>query len=113
KSWLLSAATRVIRSSAAVSRVSGSESAMRPCYPPPGSSSQTATASQSRPGLVDGMSCVPRERHSDNLVDQATRQVAELEHATFADLRVDIHDHSVEEVARMVRAKAGNWPGLT
>lgn len=47
-----------------------------------------------------------------HLVDQAIRQVAELEHATFADLRVDTDDRSVEEVARMVRAKAGNWPGL-
>jgi hypothetical protein len=62
---------------------------------------------------VDEMSCVPRERHDANLVDGAIRQVAELEHATFADLIVDTHDHSVEEVARMVRAKAGNWPGLT
>jgi hypothetical protein len=50
---------------------------------------------------------------SPHLVDQAIRQVGELEHATFADLRVDTDDHSVEEVARMVRAKAGNWPSLT
>jgi hypothetical protein len=46
-------------------------------------------------------------------VDEAVREVAELEHAKFADLRVDTDDHSVKEVARMVRAKAGNWPGLT
>jgi len=46
-------------------------------------------------------------------VDEAVREVAELEHANFADLRVDTDDHSVKEVARMVRAKAGNWPGLT
>jgi hypothetical protein len=50
---------------------------------------------------------------SPHLVDQAIRQVAELEHATFTDLRVDTDDHSVEQVARMVRAKAGDWPGLT
>ena len=47
------------------------------------------------------------------LVDDAIREVAELERTKFADLRVDIGDHSVKEVARMVRAQAGNWPGLT
>lgn len=48
-----------------------------------------------------------------HLVDDAIREVAELEHVKFADLRVDIGDHSIKEVARMVRAQAGNWPGLT
>lgn len=48
-----------------------------------------------------------------HLVDDATREVAELDHAKFADIRVDTIDHSVEEVAQMVRAQAGNWPGLT
>lgn len=46
-------------------------------------------------------------------VDEAIHEVAELEHTKFADLRVDTDDHSVKEVARMVRAKAGNWPDLT
>jgi hypothetical protein len=50
---------------------------------------------------------------SPHLVDEAIREVAELEHAKFADLRVDTDDHSVKEVAGMVRAQAGNWPGLT
>jgi hypothetical protein len=48
-----------------------------------------------------------------HLVDDAIREVAELEHVKFADIRVDTVDHSIEEVARMVRAQAGNWPGLT
>jgi broad-specificity NMP kinase len=46
-------------------------------------------------------------------VDEAVREVAELEHTQFADLRVDTDDHSVKEVARMVGAQAENWPGLT
>lgn len=53
-----------------------------------------------------------RRGWSPHLVDEAVREVAELEHATFADLRVDTNAHSVEEVARMVRAQGGNWPGL-
>jgi len=48
-----------------------------------------------------------------HLVDDAIREVAELEHTKFADLRVDTDDYSVKEVARMVRAQADNWPGLT
>lgn len=48
-----------------------------------------------------------------HLVDDAIREVAELEHAKFADIRVDTVDHSIEEIARMVRTQAGNWPGLT
>jgi chloramphenicol 3-O-phosphotransferase len=39
-------------------------------------------------------------------VGEAAREVAELEHATFADLRVDTGDLCVEEVARMVRVQA-------
>jgi broad-specificity NMP kinase len=46
-------------------------------------------------------------------VDEALREAAELEHTKFADLRVDTDNHSVKEVARMIRAQAGNWPGLT
>jgi hypothetical protein len=57
------------------------------------------------------MSCVRRERHYDNLVDQAIRQVAELEHATFADLRVDIHDHSVEDDLGRVVSEFFNGAG--
>jgi hypothetical protein len=48
-----------------------------------------------------------------HLVDDASREVAELEHTKFADLRVDTDDYSVKEVARMVRVQADNWPGLT
>ena len=54
-----------------------------------------------------------RRGWSPHLVDDAVREVAELEHVTFADLRVDTDDHPVEEVARLVRAQAGSWPGLT
>jgi hypothetical protein len=46
-------------------------------------------------------------------VDEAIREVADLERAKFANLLVDTDDHSVKEVARMVRAQADNWPGLT
>ena len=49
---------------------------------------------------------------SPHLVDEAIREVAELERAKFADLRVDTSDRSVNEVARMVRDQADNWPGL-
>jgi hypothetical protein len=45
-------------------------------------------------------------------VDEAMNQVAELDNTDFADLCVDIGNHSVEEVARMVRSQAGDWPGL-
>jgi adenylylsulfate kinase-like enzyme len=45
-------------------------------------------------------------------VDEAVREVAELEHSTFTDLRVDTGDLAVEEAARMVRVRAGDWPGL-
>jgi hypothetical protein len=48
-----------------------------------------------------------------SLVDEAIREAAQLKHAKFADLRVDTDDHSVKEVAEMVRSQAGNWPGLT
>jgi adenylylsulfate kinase-like enzyme len=48
-----------------------------------------------------------------HMADEAVSEVTELEHAKFPDLRVDTDDHSVQEVARMVRAQAGNWPGLT
>jgi hypothetical protein len=50
---------------------------------------------------------------SPHLVDEAIREAAQLKHAKFADRRVDTDDHSVKEVAEMVRAKAGNWPGLS
>jgi hypothetical protein len=46
-------------------------------------------------------------------VDEAIREVAELKWAKFADLQVDTNDQSAEEVARMVRDQAGNWPSLT
>jgi len=46
-------------------------------------------------------------------VNEAIREVAELERTKFAELRVDTDDHSVKEVARMVRAQAGSWPALT
>jgi hypothetical protein len=46
-------------------------------------------------------------------VDEAIREVTKLERSEFADLRVDTDDHSVKDVARIVRAEAGNWPGLT
>ena len=48
-----------------------------------------------------------------HMVDEAMGEVTELEHAKFADLRVDTDDHSVQEVAQIVRVQAGNWPGLT
>lgn len=46
-----------------------------------------------------------------HLVDDAIHEVAELEQAKFADIRVDTVDHSVKEIAQIVRAQAGNWPG--
>jgi broad-specificity NMP kinase len=48
-----------------------------------------------------------------HLVDDAIREVAELEHAKFTDIRVDTVNHSIKEIARMVRAQAGDWPGLS
>jgi len=54
-----------------------------------------------------------RRGWNPHLVDEAIREVAELDRTKFADLRVDTDDHSVKEVARMVRAQASNWPGLT
>lgn len=48
-----------------------------------------------------------------SLVDEAIREATQLKHAEFADLRVDTDDHSVKEVAEMVRTQVGNWPGLT
>jgi hypothetical protein len=50
---------------------------------------------------------------SPHRVGEAIREIAGLERAEFADLRVDTTDRSVKEVARMVRVQAGNWPGLT
>jgi hypothetical protein len=47
------------------------------------------------------------------LVHEAVREVADLKDATFADLRVDTDERSVKEVAEIVSAQAGNWPGLT
>jgi uncharacterized Ntn-hydrolase superfamily protein len=41
------------------------------------------------------------------------KDAAELDNTDFADLRVDTSGHSIEELARMVRSQAGNWPGLT
>jgi hypothetical protein len=46
-------------------------------------------------------------------VDEAIREVAKLERSEFANLRVDTDDHSVKDIARIVCAEAGNWPGLT
>jgi hypothetical protein len=46
-------------------------------------------------------------------VDEAMKDAAELDTTDFADLRVDIGGHSIEELARIVRSQAGNWPGLT
>jgi broad-specificity NMP kinase len=54
-----------------------------------------------------------RRGWSPHRVDEAIREVAELERTKFADLRVDTDDRSAKEVARMVRDQAGNWPGLT
>jgi hypothetical protein len=45
-------------------------------------------------------------------VNEAIREGAELDRADFASFRVDTTNHSVKEVAQMVRAQAGNWPGL-
>jgi hypothetical protein len=53
-----------------------------------------------------------RRGWSSPRVGEAIREAAELEHATFADLRVDTGGLSVEEVARMVRVRAGDWSGL-
>lgn len=53
-----------------------------------------------------------RRGWSPRLADEAVREVAELDRAKFADLRVDTGDRSVKEVARVVRDQAGNWPGL-
>jgi len=47
-----------------------------------------------------------------HLSDEVIREVAKLERTKFADLRVDTDDRSVQEVAWMVRAQVGNWPGL-
>lgn len=45
-------------------------------------------------------------------VNEAIKQAAELDRADFADFRVDTTNHSVKEVAQMVRVQAGNWPGF-
>jgi broad-specificity NMP kinase len=50
---------------------------------------------------------------SPHRVDEAVREVAELERVKFADLRVDTDDRSVKEIARIVRDQAGNWPGIS
>lgn len=50
---------------------------------------------------------------SPHLVGEAIREATQLKVAKFADLRVDTDDHSVKEVAEMVRARAGDWPGLS
>jgi hypothetical protein len=68
--------------------------------------------------VLDGNPRVIKDRFlrrgwSPHLVDEAISEVAQLAHVTFADLRVDTDDLSVEEVAQRVRAQAGNWPGLT
>lgn len=46
------------------------------------------------------------------LVGEAVREANQLKRARFADLRVDTDDRSIKEVAGLVRAQAGNWPGL-
>ena len=54
-----------------------------------------------------------RRGWSPHLADEAVREVAGLEQVTFADLRVDTDDQPVAEIARRVRAQAGDWPGLS
>lgn len=46
-----------------------------------------------------------------HLVDDAIHEVAELEQAKFADIRVDTVGHSIKQIAQIVRAQASNWPG--
>ena len=46
-------------------------------------------------------------------MEEAIREVADLERTKFAELRVDAGDRSVEGIARMVRDQADNWLGLT
>ncbi len=45
-------------------------------------------------------------------VIEAVEQAAKLDGADFVDLRVDTSAYSVSEVARIVCARAGDWPGL-
>ena len=45
------------------------------------------------------------------LADEAVREAELLDRNDFADLCVDTDGLSVTEVARLVRARAGGWPG--
>ncbi len=54
-----------------------------------------------------------RRGWNPHLVDDAIREVTDLEYAEFADIRVDTDNHSIKEVAWMVRTQIGAWPGLT
>jgi hypothetical protein len=53
-----------------------------------------------------------QKRWKPELVSEAVKQAIELGRADFVDLRVDTSARSVAEVARLVRARAGDWPGL-
>jgi len=57
----------------------------------------------------------PPSRSKRRLAAQAAdarREAAELDLTGFADLCVDAADRPVRELARLVRALAGDWPGL-
>ncbi|GAA4524796.1 ATP-binding protein [Amycolatopsis samaneae] len=47
-----------------------------------------------------------------SLAERAAREAEELDRAGIGDFRVDTGDRSAEEVARLVRARTGDWPGL-
>ena len=47
-----------------------------------------------------------------NRVSEAVEQAIKLDRADFVDFHVDTSTYSVSEVARIVCARAGNWPGL-
>ena len=45
-------------------------------------------------------------------MSEAVEQAMKLDRADFVDFRVDTTNYSVPEVAGIVCARAGNWPGL-
>ena len=53
-----------------------------------------------------------QRRWQPERVKEAVEQAIRLDCADFVDLRVDTSTYSVPEVARIVCARAGNWPGL-
>src|SRR5579871_6248337 len=60
--------------------------------------------------VLDADPAVIKERflqrgRNPHIVDEAISEVTELQHAKFADLRVSTDDHSVQEVAQMVRVQ--------